>query len=79
MLKINFINKNISIKKPIKWVKFQMEQVNGIEPSSQPWQGRILAAVLHLHYVINNTKYLMILQQNLRISMKLVIIFGKEG
>ena len=27
-----------------------MEQVNRIELSSQPWQGRILTAVLHLHF-----------------------------
>ena len=26
-----------------------MEQVSGIEPPSQPWQGRVLADVLHLH------------------------------
>lgn len=25
-----------------------MEQVMGIEPTSQPWQGRVLAVVLHL-------------------------------
>lgn len=29
-----------------------MEQVSGIEPPSQPWQGRILTAVLHLHNLI---------------------------
>lgn len=28
---------------------FQMEQVMGIEPTSQPWQGHVLAVVLHLH------------------------------
>ena len=39
-----------AIKKLTIKVRFLsiMEQVNGIEPSSQPWQGRILAAVLHL-------------------------------
>lgn len=26
-----------------------LEQVSGIEPPSQPWQGRVLADVLHLH------------------------------
>ncbi len=31
---------------------FQMEQVKGIEPSSRPWQGRILAVEPHLHALI---------------------------
>lgn len=26
-----------------------MEQMKGIEPSSQPWQGRIITSILHLH------------------------------
>ena len=26
-----------------------MEQVMGIEPTSQPWQGRIITVILHLH------------------------------
>ena len=28
-----------------------MEQMTGIEPASQPWQGRILTVVLHLQLV----------------------------
>ena len=30
----------------------QLEQVSRIELPSQPWQGRILTAVLHLHELI---------------------------
>ena len=26
-----------------------LEQMKGIEPSSQPWQGRIITSILHLH------------------------------
>ena len=26
-----------------------LEQVMGIEPTSQPWQGRIITVILHLH------------------------------
>ena len=30
----------------------QLEQVSRIELPSQPWQGRILTAVLHLRYIL---------------------------
>ena len=36
-------------KTPNTWCKFHMEQAMGIEPTSQPWQGRVLAVVLRLH------------------------------
>lgn len=39
-------------KKLLKFKSFKkskLEQVSGIEPPSQPWQGRILTVVLHLH------------------------------
>ena len=26
-----------------------LEQMKGIEPSSQPWQGHIITSILHLH------------------------------
>ena len=29
-----------------------MEQVMGVEPTSHPWQGRVLAIVLHLQQII---------------------------
>ncbi len=31
--------------------KFNLEQVAGIEPAPQPWQGRVLADILYLHNV----------------------------
>lgn len=40
---------NLYIKFEISRTYLLMEQVSGIEPPSQPWQGRILTVVLHLH------------------------------
>ena len=41
-------------KTPNIWCKFHMEQAMGIEPTSQPWQGRVLAVVLRLHLFFSN-------------------------
>ena len=38
-----------------------MEQMKGVEPSSQPWQGRVLAVKPHLH-VSNYNKKVSLLQ-----------------
>ena len=32
-------------------LKMLMEQVEGIEPSFQPWQGRVITIIPHLHIV----------------------------
>lgn len=42
---------------------YLMEQMTGIEPASQPWQGRILAIVLHLQVT-----YYIILEKNIKIN-----------
>ena len=33
---------------PLLYPAICLEQVNGIEPSSRPWQGRIITIILHL-------------------------------
>lgn len=47
--KIDPVLKSIYIIKSIARLFIFLEQVSGIEPPSQPWQGRILTVVLHLH------------------------------
>ena len=58
------ISNPVKSKKSIKSIKPQLtlrtfdftdfmnwcEQVNGIEPSSRPWQGRIITIILHLRF-----------------------------
>ena len=41
--------------------KITMEQMKGVKPSSQPWQGRILIVEPHLHYISN---YIRCLKKN---------------
>lgn len=47
----------------------------GIEPTSQPWQGRVLAVVLHLH-LLHNTKYIIDFQYFHAIYYMNTIIFN---
>ena len=51
-----------------------MEQVKGIEPSSRPWQGRILAVEPHLHfkYISNISNILMEIKINF---IKLILYY----
>lgn len=39
-----------------KSVLIHLEQMKGVEPSSQPWQGRVLAVKPHLHVFNYNKK-----------------------
>ena len=47
--KLTIFQINLYIKFEIVRTDSSMEQVMGIEPTSQPWQGHVLAVVLHLH------------------------------
>ena len=52
---------------------YGVEQVMGIEPTSQPWQGRVLTVVLHLHlapwcYIRCHYSHFLFLQEILRVT-----------
>lgn len=51
-----FINQHKNTQTSKVWVIVSMEQVMGIEPTSQPWQGHVLAVVLHLQQQYYNIK-----------------------
>ena len=36
-------------------ILIRLEQVEGIEPSSQPWQGRIITFILYLHKLVGTS------------------------
>lgn len=55
-----------------------MEQVSGIEPPSQPWQGRILTAVLHLHDIIILSNYTLKCKEKLQNYLFYYIIMSEE-